>query len=76
MYEISNLQFSRPTTGIKLGSDNMEESRTVIAFFTILKAIWILCSFRLANKAYMSAKTMTQNEVLLRGDAFDATSSI
>ena len=47
MYESSDSQFFRTTTGIQSGADAFDESRFVKTFLTILRVIEILCSFRL-----------------------------
>ena len=47
MYESSDSQFFRSTTGIKSGPDALDESRFVMIFLTILGVAEILCSFRL-----------------------------
>ena len=47
MYESSDSQFFRTTTGIQSGPDAFDESRFVMTFLTILGVIEILCSFRL-----------------------------
>ena len=49
MYESSDSQFFRITTGIQLGPDAFDESRFIMAFLTILVVIEI-CSFRLVLK--------------------------
>ena len=48
MYESSGSQFFRTTTGIQSGPDVFDESSFVMTFLTILGAMEILCSFRLA----------------------------
>ena len=47
MYESSDSQFLRTTTGIQSGPDAFDESRFVMTFLTILGVMEILCSFRL-----------------------------
>ena len=47
MYESSDSQFFRTTTGIQSGPDAFDESRFVMTFLTILGVTEILCSFRL-----------------------------
>ena len=47
MYERSESQFFRTTTGIQPGPDAFDESRFVMTFLTILAVTEILCSFRL-----------------------------
>ena len=47
MYESSDSQFFRTTTGIQSGPDALDESRFVVTFLTILGVTEILCSFRL-----------------------------
>ena len=48
MYETSDRQFLRTTTGIQSGQDAFNESRFITTFLTILGVTEILCSFRLA----------------------------
>ena len=47
VYESSDSQFFRTTTGIQSGPDAFDESRFVMTFLTILGVTEILCSFRL-----------------------------
>ena len=47
MYVSSGSQFFRTTTGIQSGPDAFDESRFVMTFLTILRAMEILCNFRL-----------------------------
>ena len=47
MYESSDSEFFRTTTGIQSGPEALDELRFVLTFLTILGAIEILCSFRL-----------------------------
>ena len=47
MYESSDSQFFRTTTGIQSRPDAFDESRFVMTFLTILGVMEILCSFRL-----------------------------
>ena len=47
MYESSDSQFFRTTTGLQSGPDAFDESRFVMTFSTILGVMDILCSFRL-----------------------------
>ena len=47
IYESSDSQFFRTTTGIQSGPDAFDESRFIMTFLTILGVIEILCSFRL-----------------------------
>ena len=47
MYESSDSQFFRTTTGIQSGPDAFDESRFVMTFLNILGVMEILCSFRL-----------------------------
>ena len=47
MYESSDSQFFRTTTGIQSGPDASDESRSVMTFLTIPGVMEILCSFRL-----------------------------
>ena len=47
MYESSDSQFFRTTTGIQSGPDALDESRFVMTFLTISGVLEILCSFRL-----------------------------
>ena len=47
MYEISDSQFFRTTTGIQSGADLFDESRFAMTFLTTLGVTEILCSFRL-----------------------------
>ena len=47
MYESSDSQFFRTTTGIQLGPDAFDKSRFVMTFLTILGVTEILCSFGL-----------------------------
>ena len=47
MYESSDSQFLRITTGIQSEPDAFDEWRFIMTFLTILGAMEILCSFRL-----------------------------
>ena len=47
MYESSDPQFFRTTTGLQSGPDAFDESRFVMTFLTIFGAMEILYSFRL-----------------------------
>ena len=47
MYERSDSQFFRTTTGIQSGPDAFDESRSVMTYLTILGVTEILCSLRL-----------------------------
>ena len=49
IYESSDSQFFRTTTGIQSGPDAFDESRFIMTFLTILVVIEI-CSFRLVLK--------------------------
>ena len=47
MYESSDSQFFKTTTGTQSGADTFDESRFVMTFSTILGVMDILCGFRL-----------------------------
>ena len=47
MYESSDSQFFRTTTGIQSGPDAFDKSRFITTFLTILGVTEILCSFKL-----------------------------
>ena len=47
MSESSVSQFFRTTTGIQSGPDNLNESRVIMTFLTILRVTEMLCTFRL-----------------------------
>ena len=57
MYESSDLQLFRTTTGKKLGPDTFEESRFIMTFLTISGVTEILCSFRLVIEAKTGKET-------------------
>ena len=48
LYESSDPQFFKTTTGIQSGPDAFNESRFIMTFLAILGVIEIVCSFRLA----------------------------
>ena len=48
MYENSNSQFSRTTTGIQSGMYVFDKSRFIKTFLTILSVTEIFCSFSIA----------------------------
>ena len=83
MYESSDSQFLRTTTGIQSGPDAFDESRFVMTFLTIL-GVMEICSFRLvlegktgkeiskSSRLELLEKFLANNFVL--SDAEDKTS--
>ena len=66
MYESSDSQFFRTTTGIQSGPDAFDESKFVMTFLTILGITEILYSFRLVveGKAGKEIPELSRLEVL------------
>ena len=67
MYESSDSQFFRTTTGIQSGPDTFDELRFTVTFLTILGVIEILYSFRLV----LEGKTGKEIHKSLRLEFFD-----
>ena len=65
MYENSDSQFFRTTTGIQSGPDAFDESRFVTIFLTILGVIETLCSFRLVLEGKTGKETPKSSKLEL-----------
>ena len=66
MYESSDSQSFRTTTGIQSGLDTFDESRFVMIFLTILGDTEILSSFRLVLEGKTDTEILSTRLVLLK----------